>query len=724
MGSVFDLDIHYNGKTGRVRNVDPDRYCYFDLVADVTDSVLSHMPSNEGIAITVHCAIPGSNEKLLLDSDTSVLQMFKLQCSGGLINLYVEVQSNEAGKDVGDDMLNYLLSTDMTQQIPNPMGMGEGKGDGDSEVVVTMGNADDIDLVVLDDMYEGVVMPEVDDMGEDDIDLVVVDRHGEYDGEDENQDELYGFSDEGRDWKANEVGDESDSGGSLSEEEVPIDDIDGALSDYQSGDDLGHHSSSSDSEIYVEENEPKVRAGVDISSIGKEPYTDKEGKLVLERFMVFDDVDSFRAALRDYTIEQGFKLVRDKNEKGRVTCHCAAEKCPWRIHASPVGDSPTYMIKSLTGEHTCSRVRENKEANSVWIAKKLKQSIVENPLMGLDVLQTKLNNRYGIEAHKMQLYRAKKRCLDEIEGNNWLGSLRCKPILTMLEGIRTKLMVRLQMRYQKSVMWNSKVTYNIKKKLDKLENPMRSCSVQYSGGHEYQVYDEGVSYVVHLGGAKNCVCGSWMISGIPCKHAAAAVAYSRLDIQDFVSPYFSKDMYVRGNSGMIHPILDHTMWTTIEGDPLEPPPLRRLPGRPRKNRRREEDEPPAGTSVVKRSHTLKCTNCGYFGHNKRTCQRAPVRGRSNARGTMSVRGRGRNSNRGGSVRGRGRSNVGNSTGAAVRGRSNSRGAGARGRSSNRGAGARGRSNTRGARGRPRGTQMQFDGQESQALVPSQCLTQL
>lgn len=111
MGSVFDLNIHYNGKTGRVRNVDHDRYCYFDLLADVTDSVLSHMPSNEGIAITVHCAIPGSNEKLLLDSDTSVLEMFKLQCSGGLINLYVELQSNEAGKDVGDDMLNYLLST-------------------------------------------------------------------------------------------------------------------------------------------------------------------------------------------------------------------------------------------------------------------------------------------------------------------------------------------------------------------------------------------------------------------------------------------------------------------------------------------------------------------------------------------------------------------------------------------------------------------------------------
>ncbi|KAL7194172.1 hypothetical protein ACSBR1_034561 [Camellia fascicularis] len=45
-------------------------------------------------------------------------------------------------------------------------------------------------------------------------------------------------------------------------------------------------------------------------------------------------LNSFKAALKDYTVETGFKIVRDKNEKSRVTAHCAAEGCPWRINAS------------------------------------------------------------------------------------------------------------------------------------------------------------------------------------------------------------------------------------------------------------------------------------------------------------------------------------------------------------------------------------------------------
>ena len=134
--------------------------------------------------------------------------------------------------------------------------------------------------------------------------------------------------------------------------------------------------------------------------------------------MIFTDVNSFRESLRDYTVQQGFNIVRVKNEKSRVTAHCAAESCPWRIHASPLSDGVTYKIKTLVSEHTCSRIIKNTEATSAWIAKKLAESFKENPTMNLDTMQEKLTKRFGIEASNMQLFRARKRCLDELEGSH------------------------------------------------------------------------------------------------------------------------------------------------------------------------------------------------------------------------------------------------------------------------------------------------------------------
>ncbi|GAV91949.1 hypothetical protein CFOL_v3_35334 [Cephalotus follicularis] len=58
-----------------------------------------------------------------------------------------------------------------------------------------------------------------------------------------------------------------------------------------------------------------------------------------------------------------------------------------------------------------------------------------------------------------------------------------------------------------------------------------------------------------------------------------------------------------------------------EADLIQPPPLKRLPGRPTVNRKREAGEPVAG---IKRSSTVRCGICGGLAHNKRKCQRAPV----------------------------------------------------------------------------------------------------
>ncbi|KAH7848079.1 hypothetical protein Vadar_033579 [Vaccinium darrowii] len=61
------------------------------------------------------------------------------------------------------------------------------------------------------------------------------------------------------------------------------------------------------------------------------------------------------------------------------------------------------------------------------------------------------------------------------------------------------------------------------------------------------------------------------------------------------------------------------MWVRTEYDPINPPPLRKRSGRPKKNRRKGEDEPKKSIGVRKHYTTLKCGKCKQAGHNTRTC---------------------------------------------------------------------------------------------------------
>ncbi|KAJ6826118.1 uncharacterized protein M6B38_374135 [Iris pallida] len=72
-----------------------------------------------------------------------------------------------------------------------------------------------------------------------------------------------------------------------------------------------------------------------------------DGSIVLEKGHEFGSLPYFREILRDYSIQEGFKLVRIKNGKDRVTAICGFVGCPWRIHCPPVGKSCTYRIKVL-----------------------------------------------------------------------------------------------------------------------------------------------------------------------------------------------------------------------------------------------------------------------------------------------------------------------------------------------------------------------------------------
>ena len=106
--------------------------------------------------------------------------------------------------------------------------------------------------------------------------------------------------------------------------------------------------------------------------------TGNDGRIILGVGQLFRNSTHFREILLDYSIQEGFKLKRIKNEKMRITVGCEAQGYPWRVHDSPTFDRVTYMLKTLRNDHSCLAVPKNRDVTSVWLGKRFELLIKEN----------------------------------------------------------------------------------------------------------------------------------------------------------------------------------------------------------------------------------------------------------------------------------------------------------------------------------------------------------
>ncbi|XP_042024119.1 uncharacterized protein LOC121771406 [Salvia splendens] len=68
------------------------------------------------------------------------------------------------------------------------------------------------------------------------------------------------------------------------------------------------------------------------------------------------------------------------------------------------------------------------------------------------------------------------------------------------------------------------------------------------------------------------------------------------------------------------------MWPEVEETIVKPPVIRRMPGRPKKKRRRapEEKDPKCPQKKKRTGVQMTCQNCHQQGHNSRSCKNDPV----------------------------------------------------------------------------------------------------
>jgi hypothetical protein len=147
--------------------------------------------------------------------------------------------------------------------------------------------------------------------------------------------------------------------------------------------------------------------------------------------------------------------------------------------------------------------------------------------------------------------------------------------------------------------------------------------IRHAGEEFYEVRHiscTGDKFSVSLG-TKECSCRKWMLTGLPCRHAIACMRHMNIDPDQYVPNYFRRETY----EACYHPIIYLTngqnVWVKTAFTDLQPPPIKRQPGRPKKKRNKESHELKRDDSQMNRAfHGIVCNRCKLPGHNKSTCK--------------------------------------------------------------------------------------------------------
>ncbi|KAL4335518.1 hypothetical protein GQ457_07G007250 [Hibiscus cannabinus] len=208
---------------------------------------------------------------------------------------------------------------------------------------------------------------------------------------------------------------------------------------------------------------------------------------------------------------------------------------------------------------------------------------------------------------------------------------RFKSIISMFEDIRHYVMHRLVEHKKKSISWIGEFCPRIAKILEEHKARSSFCHVIWNGADGYEVMHNEENFVVDVRGWK-CTCKVWDLTGIPCPHAVCVILYREESLENYVLHLYKKEVYQELYSVFIPTIPSEKYWQDSGMGKIDPPLKRKMPGRPKHKRRKEEGEVKGKTKLRKLGAKISCRCCGLTGHNIRTCpkkQQANVQNHAN-----------------------------------------------------------------------------------------------
>jgi hypothetical protein len=204
--------------------------------------------------------------------------------------------------------------------------------------------------------------------------------------------------------------------------------------------------------------------------------------------------------------------------------------------------------------------------------------------------------------------------------NKYILDYRDKPIVTMSELVRTRLMTRFHLKRTgvDSVGWE--ITPVMSEKLESAKSRSKYCQAFQSAVGIWQVDYDNKSYEVNLLN-RTCGCFTFQLTGVPCHHACAAIFKAKEKPENYVDWFFKKDAYREAYAGIIHPVPHQEEWVKTSSTDIDPPSYTIPIGRPKKNRRKGADEVGGPSTSRAKKGFIQCGNCGDAGHNVKGCSK-------------------------------------------------------------------------------------------------------
>ncbi|CAH9130674.1 unnamed protein product [Cuscuta epithymum] len=126
-------------------------------------------------------------------------------------------------------------------------------------------------------------------------------------------------------------------------------------------------------------------------------------------------------------------------------------------------------------------------------------------------------------------------------------------------------------------------------------------------------------FIVHLEN-NTCTCRMWDLTGVPCIHACAAIMSIKARPENYIHEYFTRDYFLRAYEYEINPMGGLDFWPKTNDELIQPPLLKRPPGRPKKQRHKSSLERKDPHKAKRKYGMIRCGKCKQFGHNKRSCK--------------------------------------------------------------------------------------------------------
>ncbi|KAH6783410.1 hypothetical protein C2S52_008369 [Perilla frutescens var. hirtella] len=359
-------------------------------------------------------------------------------------------------------------------------------------------------------------------------------------------------------------------------------------------------------------------------------------KLVLG--MRFEDGFQCKRAVQKHAIENGHPIHFRRCNKEQCEAYCSLE-CGWRLYASVVRIDGTFSIKSLSGDHKCPRAMNNKQVSSSWIANEYLNKFRVNPNWSVKELEADIMERFACQVTKWRLYDAKFKALMQLRGSvrEHYGKLRSyiaelmrvdKDGSTYVESYKialedlkseneaayTNFLERDPQKFCKAFISTTPVCDMIDNNISETFN---SFIVVARMKHVYDMLEDIKNALMKrqfnkledISGASDNIY----------PNIRAKIEKMKYDSRED----YSMKNYVETYKFGIEPCNGPKMWPDTSGEPVQPPLVRRMPGRQKKKRRKALEEKEDAKSI-KFPMQMTCRRCQQPGHNIRTCKQETV----------------------------------------------------------------------------------------------------